>query len=88
MYHDDVDDILEIIRSVSNNYLSVMLVGHEPKWSSLTSMMIGAGDITFSTAAMSKIEYQVDDWKDIEYRTGQLKWLLQPSFFRKGSFEF
>jgi len=88
IYHNDTGDILEIIRSVSNNYLSVMLVGHEPKWSSLTSMMIGAGDITFPTAAMSKIEYQVDDWKDIEYRTGQLKWLLQPSFFRKGSFEF
>jgi len=88
IYHNDVDDILEIIRSVSNNYSSVMLVGHEPKWSSLTSMMIGGGEINFPTAAMSKIEYQVDDWKDVEYRTGQLKWLLQPSFFRKGRFEF
>ena len=26
IYHNDVDDILEIIRSVSNNYSSVMLV--------------------------------------------------------------
>ena len=88
IYHKDTGDILEIIKSVSNNYSSIMLVGHEPKWSSLTSMMIGGGEINFPTAAMSKIEYQVDDWKDIEYRTGQLKWLLQPSFFRKGSFEF
>jgi phosphohistidine phosphatase len=88
IYYNDTGDILEIIRSVSNKYSSVMLVGHEPKWSSLTSMMIGGGKINFPTAAMSKIEYQVDDWKDIEYRTGELKWLLQPSFFRKGNFEF
>jgi phosphohistidine phosphatase len=88
IYHNDTDDILEIIRSVSNKYSSVMLVGHEPKWSSLTSMMIGGGEINFPTAAMSKIEYQVYDWKDVEYRTGQLKWLLQPSFFRKGNFKF
>ncbi len=88
IYNEDTGAVIEIIKSISNKYSNVMLVGHEPKWSSLTSMMIGGGDITFPTAAMSKIEYQVDDWKDIEYRTGQLKWLLQPSFFRKGDFEF
>jgi phosphohistidine phosphatase len=65
-----------------------MLVGHEPKWSMLASTFIGGGQINFPTACMAKIEFDINNWEFVDARQGILKWLLQPSFFRKGKFEF
>ena len=62
------------------------MVGHEPKWSSLASSMIGGGDVVFKTATMARIDYDVESWKVISPGRGELKWLHQPSFFTKGEF--
>ena len=88
IYKEDTGAVIEIIKSISNKYSNVMLVGHEPKWSSLTSILIGGGQVNFPTACMSKIEFDVNNWEYVDHRPGLLKWLLQPSFFRKGRFEF
>jgi len=88
IYHEDTGAVVEIIKSVENKYDDIMLVGHEPKWSMLASMLIGGGQINFPTACMCKIEFDINKWENIEHRPGILKWHLQPSFFRKGNFKF
>ncbi|HSG31616.1 MAG TPA: histidine phosphatase family protein [Thermodesulfobacteriota bacterium] len=88
IYHEDTSTVIEIIKSVSNKYDDIMLVGHEPKWSMLASTFIGGGQINFPTACMAKIEFDINNWEFVDARQGILKWLLQPSFFRKGKFEF
>lgn len=88
IYHDDTGAIIEIIKTVPNKYDDIMLVGHEPKWSMLASTFIGGGQINFPTACMAKIEFDINNWEFVDARQGILKWLLQPSFFRKGKFEF
>ncbi len=88
IYHEDTSAVIEIIKSVSNKYDDIMLVGHEPKWSMLTSAFIGGGQINFPTACMAKIEFDINNWEYVDAHPGILKWLLQPSFFRKGNFKF
>ncbi|MGH7884150.1 MAG: SixA phosphatase family protein [Thermodesulfobacteriota bacterium] len=88
LYYSGPDEILEIIRNIPNNYSSVILVGHEPKWTTLCTRMIGGGEVVFSTASMARIDYDVDNWNAVEYGFGELKWLQQPSFFSKGKFDF
>ena len=63
-----------------------MLVGHEPKWSSLTSTLIGGGDVTFKTATMARVDFEFKNWKRVDAGSGALRWLIPPSFFLKGSF--
>ncbi len=88
IYHEDTGAVIEIIKSVPNKYDNIMLVGHEPKWSMLTSMLISGGQVNFPTACMAKIEFDINSWEYVDSRPGILKWLLQPAFFRKGDFKF
>ena len=86
LYYGGLEAIHELIKNISNNYSRVMLVGHEPKMSSLCSKYIGGGDITFPTAAMARVDFENEKWQNISLGSGTLRWLLQPSFFTKGSF--
>lgn len=87
LYYSGPDEILKIINDIKNNYSSVILVGHEPKWTTLCTRMIGGGEVRFPTASMARIDYGIDDWSDVEYGYGELRWLQQPSFFTKGKFD-
>lgn len=85
-YEDDLYTGSEItllgyIQNLSNEIESCMLVSHQPKCSSLVELLIGGGNIRFPAAGMAKVVFEVNSWKDIKGGTGELKWLLQPSFF-------
>lgn len=86
LYYGSIDEIFKLVKSVSDEYSSVMFVGHEPKTAGLCSLMIGGGDIVFPTASIARVDFAVDEWSSLEYGSGQLRWLLQPSFFTKGKF--
>ena len=88
LYYDSTETILEIIKNISDKYNSVILVGHEPKCSTLARMLIGGGDIVFKTATMARIDFDVEEWKEVGQGSGELRWLYQPSFFSKGEFGF
>lgn len=59
----------------------LMLVGHEPTCSNLTSLLIGGGDVRFPTAAMVRIDLDVHHWKDVRPNDGLLIWLVPPRLF-------
>ena len=86
LYYGGPEAILGVIQSLPKNSDRVMLIGHEPKWSEMTSSLIGGGDIVFPTAAMCRIDFECDKWHKVRLASGELRWLLQPSFFVKGEF--
>ena len=88
LYYGGTEAILDVIQKLPANYSRVMLVGHEPKWSSLISKFIGGGEVTVPTAAMARLDFEVNKWSDVGFGTGSLRWMLQPAFFTKGNFEF
>ena len=83
LYYGTTEEIFEIIKKLPDKYSSVMLVGHEPKWSTLASMMIGGGDVVFKTATMALIGFYTDSWKNLRLGEGELVWLQQPSLLSK-----
>ena len=87
LYYGGFEEIFESLKLISDEYASVILVGHEPKCSFLCSYMIGGGEIVFPTAAMARVDYKFGGWSEIKPGLGQLRWLQQPSFFLKGKFE-
>lgn len=56
----------------------LMLVGHEPTWSALTSLLIGGGQVQVPTAALVGIDLEIGTWAEIEPGRGYLRWLLLP----------
>jgi len=78
LYETRPQAVLALLREMPRQYDSVMLVGHEPTWSQLTSQLIGGGNIALKTATMACVEVAAQDWSQVEAGTGQLLWLLQP----------
>jgi phosphohistidine phosphatase len=56
----------------------VLLVGHEPTWSALVSLLIGGGSIRLPTAGVAGIRFEADSWRDIEPGSGELRFLVAP----------
>jgi len=81
LYEASTVQIIGLLQQLPNSISSIMLVGHEPTWSQLTSELINGGNIRFPTAAMTRIDFFYSDWRSINLGSGQLRWLLQPKFF-------
>ena len=88
LYYDSVETVFEAIKSIPKKYSSVILVGHEPKWSALASLMIGGGNVIFKTATMARIDFNEENWEEIAIGNGEIIWLQQPSFFTKGNLKY
>ena len=79
-YESSPQIVLEHIQSISE-ISSLMIVGHEPVWSSLAGKLIGDANIAFPTAAIARIDCDISSWSELSFGKGQLRWLLQPKFF-------
>ncbi|PWB78779.1 MAG: hypothetical protein C3F15_00825 [Holophagae bacterium] len=63
----------------------LMVVGHEPTWSELVSLLVGGGAVRMATAAVACLELPADDWSAIEPGAGQLVWLVTPKLLQAAS---
>ncbi len=82
LYETNPAAVLDIIRQMPDQYRRVMLVGHEPCWSQLTNLLIGGGQVRFPTAAMVRIDFDVERWSQITKGSGELNWLLAPKYLK------
>jgi phosphohistidine phosphatase len=60
----------------------LMVVGHEPTWSELVSLLVGGGAVRIATAAVACLELPADDWSAIEPGAGRLVWLVTPKLLQ------
>ncbi len=88
LYEATPDAVLAEIHSEPGATQTLLLAGHEPTWSAMTSLFIGGGEVRFPTAAMTRIDFAVDRWADVRLGTGELVWLTPPKLFTRGRFEF
>ncbi|MCP3975498.1 MAG: histidine phosphatase family protein [bacterium] len=77
LYATSVRGALEVLMGADPAAASVMLVGHEPTWSSLVAQLTG-GSVAIKTATVAAIELYVRDWADASDAHGELLFLLQP----------
>lgn len=77
LYATSVRGALEVLMGADPAAESVMLVGHEPTWSSLVAQLTG-GAVAVKTATVAAIDLYVRDWADVYDAHGELLFLLQP----------
>ena len=61
----------------------LLIVGHEPAWSGLVSLLTGGGRVRMPTAAVACVEFPAEDWRDVTAGSGQLRWLVTPKLLKK-----
>ncbi|MCP3666801.1 MAG: histidine phosphatase family protein [Gammaproteobacteria bacterium] len=84
LYSTDPESMLELLQKEDDNLKRLLLVGHEPTWSTLISGFTGAG-VKFPTAAMARIDFDCAHWHRINWGQGRLNWLLKPKLFTRTS---
>jgi phosphohistidine phosphatase len=84
LYETTPEAALDFIQNLPTTADSVMLVGHEPTWSALTSALTAGGNLRFPTAAMVRIDFELQRWAEIRFGLGSLVWFIPPRFVTDG----
>lgn len=64
----------------------LMLVGHQPTWSILVSVLTG-GSVEMKTATVAVIDFDIDEWKALASVRGHIASVIQPSDYLGGEFD-
>lgn len=86
LYMASVSGVLGEIQRVENAVGAVMLVGHEPTWSTLASILTGGSRIAVKTGTALAIEFNTEHWRGVQAGRGELAWVLPPRLFTDGTF--
>ena len=71
-------DVLEQIQSPADEVRALMLVGHEPAWSTTVSQLVGAANVSLPAGTCVRIDAAVDGWKNLTFGDGTLHWMIPP----------
>jgi phosphohistidine phosphatase len=78
LYGAGVSGLLEEIRTEPASTGLLLAVGHEPTWSDAITAFIGGGTVRFPTAAVARVDFDVERWVDVRSGTGELAWIVPP----------
>jgi phosphohistidine phosphatase len=89
LYGAEPNDVLDLLRKLSDDVTSAMVVGHNPTAQSLSQGLIGARDkagrslaahLSFPTCALGVYRFSLERWADVEGGSAKLLALLVPPF--------
>ena len=80
IYEASLGEIIDIIKSQEDKYNSICLVGHEPIFSTIITLINNKKRIKFPTATMARISFYTSDWKRVllEPDKCKLDWFYKP----------
>lgn len=82
LYEASPADVMDVIQNQPEEFGRLLLVGHEPTWSTTVGRLVGDASVKVSTATMVRIDAHVPTWKHVEFGRGELRWLLPPKLLR------
>jgi phosphohistidine phosphatase len=77
LYGGGLDGVLATVQAQPDSASVVLLVGHEPTWSKMVSLLVGGGRHRMPTGALAAITFEVP-WRQVGPGTGELAFLLPP----------
>jgi len=78
LYQAAPADVLDDLRSIDDAIPSVLLVGHEPAWSTVASHLVGAAPLSLPPGTCVRID-SPRAWSDVDVGGGTLRWMLPPA---------
>jgi|LauGreDrversion4_2_1035121.scaffolds.fasta_scaffold429145_2 phosphohistidine phosphatase len=78
LYNCAVDEAISIISNISNDYKTVLLIGHNPAITSLAGCLTNNYVEVLPTAGQACIQFKGFLWKQVAQNFGELKWVDEP----------
>jgi phosphohistidine phosphatase len=83
LYGAGVRGLLGEIRAEPATTELLLAVGHEPTWSETAALLIGGGHLGFPSAALARIDFEINRWDEVRPGTGVLAWTVVPRLLTK-----
>ena len=83
LYAAEPAQVLSEIRAEPDSTGTLVVVGHEPTWSETIGLLLGRATLRFPTAAMARIDFDVQSWGEIDAGRGMLVFLVAPKLLGK-----
>lgn len=69
--------LFNLIREFDDKFDAILTIGHNPGFEDLVRMLTGE-TLTMSTAALAKINLEIESWKDVETGANTLEFAILP----------
>jgi phosphohistidine phosphatase len=83
LYGGGVSGLVEEIRAEPPETDVLLAVGHEPTWSDAAASLIGGGNLDLPTAALVRIDFEIDRWDEVGPGAGVLAWIVVPRLLER-----
>ncbi len=78
-YFGYIDEIIKIIKSIDNQNNTTLILGHNPTFESLVSVLSkNSSYVRMPTASIASLLFEIDNWSELGKNTGKLEWLILP----------
>jgi len=77
IYDASMRQLLDLVRNSDASVASLLMVGHNPGFEQLASMLVGA-PVIMPTGSLAEIELAVDGWAEVERGSGTLVRFIKP----------
>ena len=81
IYDASAGDLLTIVQEQDNGYVRLLMVGHNPGFEQLASLLVGS-PIEMSTGSLAEIELPAERWGDVGPNGGRLRRFIKPKKLR------
>jgi phosphohistidine phosphatase len=81
LYQAEPADVLDQITAADPALRALLLVGHEPTWSTVVSRLVGAANLSLPPGTCVRIDTETA-WADVTFGAGILRWMVPPSVLR------
>jgi phosphohistidine phosphatase len=84
IYQGNVDDLFKLIFGLANERNSVMIVGHNPTFTSLANHFLAEPIDWLPTSGVVCIEFTTDKWENIPGAEKRTKFVISPKLIKEG----
>lgn len=78
IYEAEISDLMHVIRSLSDSHNTVMMIGHNPSFTSAVGYLTDQFIANLPTSGMACISFGFTSWKQVTPHSGTLGWLDTP----------
>ena len=76
--------MISIVQELKNKIDSVMLFGHNPGFTDFANMLCGINIYNIPTTGIVAIDFNTDDWSEVNYNGGELVFFDYPKKMSSG----
>jgi phosphohistidine phosphatase len=77
IYEASLRDLVQLVSEIPDDKQVAIMIGHNPGFEELLAYLSGEGR-RMPTAALAKIKFDVESWKEIREDQGTLEWFVIP----------